>query len=115
MTLRKVRYATSAHEDYAALIEYVLARSGREAALAVDALLERAIASLERFDHGRVVPELRDRGYEGYREVIAAPYRIVYQVTRREVWILAIVDSRRDLDELLHERVRRAPLDKILT
>lgn len=34
-------------------------------------------------------------------------YRIVYRVMGNEVWVLAIVDGRRDLDTLLYERARR--------
>ena len=54
-----------------------------------------------------MVPELHDRGYTEYRERIAAPYRIVYKPAGGEVWIVAIVDGRRELEELLLERARR--------
>ncbi len=85
---------------------------GVGAALAVDRLMDAAIRSLQHLpDRGRVVPELRDRGYTAYREIIAAPYRIVYQASRRDVWILAVVDARRDLDELLFERAQRAGVE----
>ncbi len=70
--------------------------------------IERVVHSLEALpDRGRVVPELERRGIAAYREIIAKPYRIVYRVVGPEVWILAIVDGRRDLDELLYERARR--------
>lgn len=109
MTRRKVRHSTAAHEDYASILEHVLASSGLDAALAVDGILDRAIRSLALLpDRGRVVPELRERGYAAYREIIAAPYRIVYRASRLEVWILAVVDGRRDADELLFERARRS-------
>ena len=55
----------------------------------------------------RVVPELRIRGISIYREVQRPPYRIVYRTVGAEVWVLAIVDGRRDLDGLLFDRARR--------
>jgi len=35
------------------------------------------------------------------------PYRIVYRLEPGEVWVVAVLDHRRDLDALLHERARR--------
>jgi hypothetical protein len=35
------------------------------------------------------------------------PYRISYRLEAREVWIVAVLDHRRDVDALLHERARR--------
>ena len=43
---------------------------------------------------GRVVPERRE---QGYREILEPPYRIVYRVAGREVHILRVWHSRRDL------------------
>jgi plasmid stabilization system protein ParE len=108
VTKHKVVLATAALQDITSTLEYVLARSGEEAAARVDELIDTAIRSLERLpDRGRVVPELERRGIATFREAIATPYRIVYRVMGREVWIVAVVDGRRDLDELLHERARR--------
>jgi toxin ParE1/3/4 len=56
------------------------------------------------------VPELRDRGYTEFRELITAPYRVVYKSVNREVWLVAIIDGRRDLGELIFERARRMEL-----
>ena len=53
------------------------------------------------------MPELRLRGITLYRELIRAPYRIIYRIVGAEVWVLAIVDGRRDLDALLNSRIRR--------
>jgi plasmid stabilization system protein ParE len=109
---RKVHYTTLAFEDLTALLLGIAERRGVPAAAAIDILIERQIKSLERMpDRGRRVPELVDRGHTSYRELIAAPYRIVYRPTDREVWVIAIVDGRRDLEELLAERAQRAPND----
>lgn len=108
MTKRKVVLSTAALQDFTSTIEYINARDGIDAPGLVGNLLENAVRSLDELsERGRVVPELERRGISAYRELIAHPYRIVYHVVGREVWVLAIVDGRRDLDELLYERARR--------
>lgn len=113
MKRRKVKHSTAAHQDYTRLMDFLVENRGVDTAFAVDAILERAVQSLEHMpDRGRVVPELHDRGYTEYRELIAAPYRIVYKpISRDEVWIVAIVEGHRELDELLLERARRLGLE----
>jgi plasmid stabilization system protein ParE len=43
---------------------------------------------------GRVVPEFEQ---QGYRELIVAPYRIVYEVRQRRVIVLRVWHGRREL------------------
>ena len=103
-----IRHTTGSHEDYAKLIDYVVETAGVEAACALDSQLERAISTLTVLtNRGRVVPELKRRGAPPYREIMSGPYRIIYRAIGGEVWLVAIVDGRRQLRELLLERARR--------
>lgn len=43
---------------------------------------------------GRIVPE---RGQEGLREIVLAPYRLVSEIAGRELFVLRFWHSRRDL------------------
>jgi toxin ParE1/3/4 len=105
---RRIQIASVASDDLGGLLDYTLTSRGVAAATALDRRLDEALATLERFaERGRVVPELRLRGITLYRELIRTPYRIVYRIVGAEVWVLAIVDGRRDLDALLSARVRR--------
>jgi plasmid stabilization system protein ParE len=63
----------------------------------------RALQSLP--ERGRVVPELRRIGVLSYREVISRPWRIIYTITGGQVWIMAVLDGRRELAALLFERL----------
>jgi toxin ParE1/3/4 len=56
---------------------------------------------------GRVPPELAERGIRTWREAIVAPWRIIYRVESRKVYVLMLVDGRRDLSELLLRRLTR--------
>jgi len=109
VTVRHVHYTTLAYDDLTSLLMWIATERGTEAARNVDAMLERAISSLAQMpDRGRMVPELRDRGYPDYRELVVRPYRIVYYAVGREVWLVAILDGRRQVEELLVERANRA-------
>ena len=58
----------------------------------------------------RVVPELVEFGIHQFRELITRPYRLVYRVQADRVFVLAVLDSRRDLEDVLLERlVRNSP------
>lgn len=105
---RKVVRSEAAVEDMLAIADDLCSALGIDAALAADERLDAAIESLDELAHrGRIVPELRARGIMTYREIIVLPYRILYRVEPREVWAVAVLDHRRDLDALLHERARR--------
>lgn len=99
----------AADEDMLAIADDVAASISIDAALALDERLDTAIESLDELSNrGRIVPELRVRGITTYRELIVPPYyRIMYRVEEQEVWVIAVLDHRRDLDTLLRERARR--------
>jgi plasmid stabilization system protein ParE len=54
---------------------------------------------------GKIVPELEKQGIIKYRQVIVDYYRIIYSVTDNKINILMIVDSRRNLEELLMKKL----------
>jgi len=54
---------------------------------------------------GRIVPELDKNGIHEFRELIEGNYRIVYSIHEMRVHILAVVDSRRNLDDILINKV----------
>ena len=57
---------------------------------------------------GRVVPELADLEITAYLELSVPPYRIIYRTEKSKVFVHAVLDDRRDLRELLAERLLRS-------
>jgi len=104
----RVRISAEAEAGLSGIIDFILVRERLARAAAVE---ERILSVLEQLETvpsaGRVVPELQRQGVLAYREVLAAPWRVLYRVVGREVRVVAIVDGRRDMYELLHERLRR--------
>ncbi|MBE0502431.1 MAG: type II toxin-antitoxin system RelE/ParE family toxin [Desulfuromonadales bacterium] len=104
---RRVLWSVTARNDLGAIIDWIAAENPSAARTA----LSRLRAAAERLhafpDQGRVVPELRRHGIELYRELIVAPWRIIYRADDQTAQVLAVFDSRRDLEDLLLERLTR--------
>lgn len=58
---------------------------------------------------GRVVPELARFQMRTWRELVIKPYRLVYRIEGDTVTVLAVFDARRELEDLLFERILRSP------
>ena len=52
-------------------------------------------------DRYRVVPELEKYGYLIYREIIVEYWRIIYKIENNYVYIMLVIDGRRNLEDLL--------------
>ena len=102
-----VRWTDAAENDLESIISYVADEDLRRAQRVLDRIENRAEA-LQRFPlRGKVVPELRWHGVKSYRQLIEKPWRIIYRVDGSRVWVHAVVDGRRSLEDLLLERFLR--------
>lgn len=103
-----VEWAATAKGDFDEIIGYVLALDPVNAVKVIDAIEASAMT----LDHlplrGRIVPELKFHGITAYREVQIKPWRLIYRVSKDIVWVVSLVDSRRQLDDLLLERFLRS-------
>ena len=53
----------------------------------------------------RVVPEFQEIGITRYREIIYKRWRIVYKIDDEKVYVLIVVDSSRNLEDILFQRL----------
>ena len=103
----QVLWTHTAQQDLTEIIEYI-AQDSVDNALAILHKLETKAALLVTLpNRGRVVPELLHTGISQYRELISTPWRIVCRVENRQVLIMALLDSRRDLQVVLLNRLAR--------
>ena len=56
-------------------------------------------------ERGTYPKELSALGIHEFREVFFKPYRIIYRVERRTIYIYLIADGRRDMQTLLSRRL----------
>jgi plasmid stabilization system protein ParE len=94
--------------DLESLVEYIAMESPDSAGQVLDRLERKASTLAMQSARGRIVPELREIGVLHYRELVEKPWRIVYRVEASQVFVLAVLDSRRDLQTLLLERLVRS-------
>ncbi len=59
-------------------------------------------------DRGTYPKELSTLGIREYREVFFKPYRIIYRVLDKNVYVYVIADGRRDMQTLLNRRLLSA-------
>lgn len=101
----EVYWTGAAQRDLRGIIDYI-ARDSVDKAKTVYADLKEKAADLRHLPlKGRVVPELRYFGILVYRELIVSPWRIIYKVEERRVWVLAVFDSRRNVEDILLDRL----------
>ena len=104
----QVLWAEEAIQDLEAIVGYIAADNPVNAKNLLTKLRGRA-ASLDTSPmRGRVVPELARFGIRSWRELVVKPYRIIYRVAEKEVYVLAVFDGRRDLEDVLLERLVRS-------
>ena len=97
----------SAEDDLREIVDYYKSLSPSYVE-SVFTQFERNILSLSHFPlGGRVVSELYDQGIERYREIIQGLYRIVYEIRAEEVVVHAVIDSRRNLQDILVAKLFR--------
>jgi plasmid stabilization system protein ParE len=103
----KILWTDSARTDLEAIVEFIPEEDPR-IALGVLERLEKRARALRRFpDRGRVVSEMRTLDVFLYRELIERPWRMIYRFDDKRVYVLAVLDSRRELTSLLLERLAR--------
>ena len=103
-----VQWAEDAVRDLEEMVSYVAADSPINARKLLTKLRGRAESLKRTPDRGRVVPELAHFGIRTWRELLVYPHRIIYRRAQRRVIVLAVIDGRRYLEDLLLERLLRS-------
>jgi addiction module RelE/StbE family toxin len=100
-----VTITAHAKKDLREIISYI-ARDNPRTALKTLEKLEAKMDALDHFPYrGGYVPELLKRNIKDYRQLLESPWRIIYKIDKNVVNVLSIVDSRRNVQDLLMERL----------
>jgi toxin ParE1/3/4 len=96
----------NAGKDLMALYRYLNRAAGKTIAIKEIEFLEKACDSLsENPERGNVPRELERTGIFEYRQIIAKSYRIIYQIIENNVFIFGIIHGRRNVQEILRQRI----------
>jgi plasmid stabilization system protein ParE len=100
----EVKWAETAVNDLTAIISFINADSDQNALEVLGKIRKKASTLNNMPKRGRIVPELKEQGINLYRELVVDPWRIIYRISGNTVFVLAALDSRRNMEDILLER-----------
>ena len=100
----KVEWASVAEGDLKRIIDYIAIDSPGNALQLLERIRQKVSALYTLPERGRIVPELQEQGINIYRELIISPWRIVYRISDTTVYVLSIIDSRQNVEDILLNR-----------
>jgi plasmid stabilization system protein ParE len=101
------RWSSEAYEDLFEIFDFIKQDKSEAARKLASAILTK-VSRLRRSPHvGPVVPELLEQGVSMYRQVIAGNYRVIYEADPQVITVHLVIDSRRNLSDVLIQRLLR--------
>ena len=105
--MKAVFWTSAANRDLVEISEYLAKESIDSAEAFVNSIDER-LTNLSEFPQlGGVIPELERHNVTRFRELVLAPWRIVYKEQQEKIFIVAVFDGRRNIEDILLRRLLR--------
>jgi plasmid stabilization system protein ParE len=101
----EVVWSIGASKDLEQIIQYIATDNLSNALEILRKIKDKASSPYRLPERGRVVPELQDQGIMKYRELIISPWRLVYRISHKSVYVLSVLDSRRNVEDILLQRL----------
>ena len=101
----KVIWTKSAELDLELIIEYIKINSMDVAKKIFIEIKQECNKLYTLPERKRVVPEFQEIGIVKYREIIYKRWRIIYKIDDEKVYVLIVVDSSRNLEDILFQRL----------
>ena len=102
----KVFLTQDAAGDLGEIYSYIAEHDSPHKAEYVLDQIEKKFISLSELPERGVYPkELLSLGIREYREIFFKPYRIIYRILNKTVYVYLIADGRRDMQILLQQRL----------
>ncbi|MCK5370788.1 MAG: type II toxin-antitoxin system RelE/ParE family toxin [Cyclobacteriaceae bacterium] len=104
----KVLIDPQAKQDLKEIFIYVTMNDSLVSAMKLLDAIEKTCYKLENIpERGHIPIEIRPTGIKRYLEIHYKPYRIIYEIEKNLVYIHSILDGRRNIQEILAERLLR--------
>ena len=101
----QVIWTSVAENDLTEIIEYISVESPQSALNVLKKIEKKASSLYTMPERGRIVPELQDQGITQYRELVIPPWRLIYRVSERKIFVLSVIDSHRNVEDILLNRM----------
>jgi addiction module RelE/StbE family toxin len=106
----KILWTDIAEQDLSEIIEFIAINNLNVATRILREIKNRVSSLNENSAQGRIVPELKKYNIVSYRELILTPWRILYKIEKSAVFILCVMDSRRNIEDILLNRLLRGEI-----
>jgi toxin ParE1/3/4 len=100
----KIIWTNVAECDLRDIIEFISLDSPQNALKILKKIQLKASELYTLPERGRILPELQDQGILQYREIVIPPWRLIYRIAERKVFVLSLIDSRRNVEDILLKR-----------
>jgi plasmid stabilization system protein ParE len=100
----EVRWSDTSEKDLISIIEYIARDSPSLTFEKFKEMKQKASTLYTYPDRGRIVPELQEQGIMQYRELIISPWRVIYRISKKSVYVLSLLDSRQNVEDILLKR-----------
>ena len=94
-------WAGPARLDLVEIAEFIAEENPATARKIVKRIQERISRLCTHPERGRVVPELSKQGIVKFRELVNSPWRILYSIVGNVVFVVLVIDGRRNLEDIL--------------
>ena len=101
----KVIWSNTAENDLTEIIEYIAKDNFSNAVKILMKIKEKASSLYSSPERGRIVPEFQEHGILQCRELVMTPWRIIYRISKMNVYVLSVLDSRQNIEEILFKRL----------
>jgi len=101
----EIVWARTAENDLNEIIDYIAMDSPANALKIFQKIKIKASSLYTMPERCRIVPELKDQGIMQYRELIVPPWRIMFRIVEMKVYVLSVLDSRRNIEDILLKRL----------
>ncbi|MFC1862734.1 type II toxin-antitoxin system RelE/ParE family toxin [Thermodesulfobacteriota bacterium] len=100
----RIFWANVAECDLKDIIESISIDNPQNALKILKNIKQKASELFTLPERGRIVPELQDQGILQYREIVISPWRLIYRISERKVFVLSLLDSWRNVEDILLKR-----------
>jgi len=101
----EVEWSEISEKDLVAIIEYIADDNPSRAYEIFQEIRKKASNLRSLPEKGRIVPELQEQGITQYRELVIPPWRVIYRISEQKVYVLSVLDSRRNIEDILLKRL----------
>lgn len=107
MKKNKILWTATAKKDLEEIIDYIAQDSIKIAIKQLKKIKEAAQQLITFSKQGRIIPELSKQNILKYHEIVISPWRLMYKIENNIVYVMAIIDGRRNIEDILLQRQLR--------